>query len=124
MAVFVYKTGKIARGTAAATAIRINIMNDDLATNTARILVWRAPSGALKTEAANTGVLPISGNNSLQVSISIDSGTAVMEFAVEVRLSNPNMVPRITATGGPISGGDLSLGAGELFFGSSATQSP
>ncbi|WP_080834414.1 hypothetical protein [Cohnella massiliensis] len=121
MAVFVYKTGAIPRASLDATttvSVTVTNMNDDLGVNTARIIYWEVPAAGVKTALSQTA-FALLANNNLTTSFTVTS--TVAQFAVEVRYSNPNIVPEITLVGGAAV---ERIQAGEMFFASSPTDNP
>lgn len=121
MAVFVYKTGAIPRASLDGTtsvSVTVTTMNDDLGVNTANIIIWEVPLSGLKTALTQTA-FALLANNALKTGFTVTS--TVAQFAVEVRYSNPNMVPEITLVGGTAT---ERIFAGELFTASSATENP
>ncbi|WP_135553118.1 hypothetical protein [Paenibacillus cymbidii] len=120
MAVFVYKTGSIRVGALTSNiAIEVNTNNDDLGTNSQNILIWNTPNNATKT-LLTSGAQAVAPNNAVLANFSISAITA---FEVEVRYSNPNMVPRVVVTG-DVTGSPLTFAPGTLFHASSETQNP
>ncbi|MBO9606987.1 MAG: hypothetical protein J7639_13595 [Paenibacillaceae bacterium] len=122
MAVYVYKTGVVLNSPGTAVTINVNTVNDDLGTNSQNLLVWSTPNAATKTLATAATATTIAANQAHLTSFTLTS--AVTAFEVEVRYSNPNMVPRVTVAGGDVLGTPLSFAAGTLYFASSQTENP
>lgn len=136
MAVFVYRTGTILNGLSASASTAVTVipatMNDDLNTNTARVILWNTPSGQIKSLIAET-TIALLANQAVQHSFTALT-SAITAFSVEIRYSNPNMVPSVSIVGNEVIGATTNTGApprntlflagGELYFNSSEAQNP